>query len=130
MWLARTVAAETAAAGIAADTFAAGIVAAEMAGIGKPLAGEMIETQSPAAAAVAADAAGIAGSVAAGSSNWKVRSKPCSKPGRFAAVGSLAGSCFERPSDPDRSADDLVGATADAAAVASALAVPASEQGT
>ena len=48
MLVARTVAveaAETAAAGIAvADTFAAGIEAAEMAGIGNPLAGEMIGT--------------------------------------------------------------------------------------
>lgn len=67
--------------------------------------------------------------MAAGSSNWKVCSKPCSKPGKFAAVGSLAGSCFESPSDPsDRSADsaDLVGASADAAAFEAALAVPAS----
>ena len=48
MLVARTVAveaAETAAAGIAvADTFAAGIEAAEMAGIGNPLTGEMIGT--------------------------------------------------------------------------------------
>lgn len=68
--------------------------------------------------------------MAAGSSNWKVCSKPCSKPGKFAAVGSLAGSCFESPSDPSDRSADLVGASADAAAFESALAVPASEQGT